>query len=66
MTDQDLFYLLAATRGRWDIMAKNYLPIVALPSLLKQNQQLAAIDGVGTNLLKKCKGSVGFEKQIKN
>jgi hypothetical protein len=33
-------------------MAKNYLPIVALPSLLKQNQQLAAIDGVELIYLK--------------
>jgi hypothetical protein len=35
MTDQDLFYLLALQRveGVGDIMAKNYLPIAALPSL---------------------------------
>jgi DNA processing protein len=50
MTDQDLFYLLALQRveGVGDIMAKNYLPIAALPSLFKtKTQQLAAIDGVG-------------------
>jgi hypothetical protein len=34
MTDQDLFYLLAFTAWKvLVIMAKNYLPIAALPSL---------------------------------
>jgi DNA processing protein len=67
MTDQDLFYLLALQRveGVGDIMAKTTYPLrlcrVCFKTKSNNLQQLT-----WELICLKCKGSVGFEKQIKN
>ena len=69
MTDQDLFYLLALQRveGVGDIMAKKLLTHCGSAEAVfkTKSQQLAAIDGVGTNLLKNVKDQTVFDKANK-
>jgi DNA processing protein len=69
MTDQDLFYLLALQRveGVGDIMAKKLLTHCGSAEAVfkTKTQQLAAIDGVGTHLLKNLKDQSVFDKANK-
>ncbi|MBC5840545.1 DNA-protecting protein DprA [Flavobacterium sp. F-380] len=69
MTDQDLFYLLALQRveGVGDIMAKKLLTHCGSAEAVFKTkaQQLAAIDGVGANLLKNVKDQTVFDKANK-
>jgi DNA processing protein len=69
MTDQDLFYLLALQRveGVGDIMAKKLLTHCGSAEAVFKTkaQQLAAIDGVGANLLKNLKDQTVFDKANK-
>ncbi|MDG2432079.1 DNA-processing protein DprA [Flavobacterium sp.] len=69
MTDQDLFYLLALQRveGVGDIMAKKLLTHCGSAEAVFKTkmQQLAAIDGVGTHLLKNLKDQSVFDKANK-
>lgn len=66
MSDQDLFYLLALMKvdGVGDIMAKKLLTHCgSAEAVFKANiNQLAAIDGVGSVLLKNLKDKTVFEK----
>lgn len=69
MTEQDLFYLLALQRieGVGDIMAKKLLTHCGSAEAVfkAKRSQLAAIDGVGTNLLKNLNDTSVFEKATK-
>jgi DNA processing protein len=69
MTDQDLFYLLALQRveGVGDIMAKKLLTHCGSAEAVFKTkiQQLAAIDGVGSYLLKNLKDQTVFDKANK-
>lgn len=66
MTEQDLFYLLALQRveGVGDIMAKKLLTHCGSAEAVftSKTGQLAAIDGVGSMLLKSLKNKSVFEK----
>ncbi|SDW08999.1 DNA-processing protein DprA [Flavobacterium degerlachei] len=66
MTEQDLFYLLALQRveGVGDIMAKKLLTHCGSAEAVftSKSAQLAAIDGVGSMLLKSLKNKSVFEK----
>jgi DNA processing protein len=66
MTDQDLFHLMALQRveGVGDIMAKKLLTHCGTAEAVfnSKTSQLAAIDGVGTMLLKSLKDKTVFEK----
>lgn len=66
MTEQDLFYLLALLRveGVGDIMAKKLLAnFGSAEEIFKtKTNQIAAIDGVGSVLLKNIKNKTVFEK----
>ncbi len=66
MTEQDLFYLLALQRveGVGDIMAKKLLTHCGSAEAVftTKTAQLAAIDGVGSMLLKSLKNKSVFEK----
>lgn len=66
MTEQDLFYLLALLRveGVGDIMAKKLLAnFGSAEEIFKtKTNQIAAIDGVGSVLLKNLKDKTVFEK----
>ncbi|MBF4515344.1 DNA-protecting protein DprA [Flavobacterium sp. ANB] len=66
MSDQDLFYLLALLKvdGVGDIMAKKLLKhFGSAEAIFKtKSSQIAAIDGVGSVLLKKLKDQTIFEK----
>lgn len=69
MTEQDLFYLLALQRveGVGDIMAKKLLTHCGTAEAVfkTKTSQLAAIDGVGTMLLKNLKDESVFAKANK-
>jgi DNA processing protein len=69
MTDQDLFYLLALQRveGVGDIMAKKLLTHCGSAEAVfkTKSAQLAAIDGVGTQLVKNLKDTSVFDKATK-
>jgi DNA processing protein len=66
MTDQNLFHLMALQRveGVGDIMAKKLLAHCGTAEAVfnSKTSQLAAIDGVGTMLLKSLKDKTVFEK----
>ncbi|TRX40356.1 DNA-processing protein DprA [Flavobacterium restrictum] len=66
MVEQDLFYVLALQRveGVGDIMAKKLLTHFGSAQAIftAKTAQLAAIDGVGTVLMKKLKDKTVFEK----
>jgi DNA processing protein len=66
MTDQDLFHLLALQQveGVGDIMAKKLLTHCgnAAEVFKTKSSQLAAIDGIGSVLLKNLKDKIVFEK----
>lgn len=66
MTDQDLFYLLALLKvdGVGDIMGKKLLTSFGNAEAIfkSKNTQIAAVDGVGSVLLKNLKDKTIFEK----
>lgn len=66
MSDQDLFYLLALLKidGVGDIMAKKLLTHFGTAEAVfkAKSNQIAAIDGVGTVLLKNLKDQTVFER----
>jgi DNA processing protein len=68
MTEQDLFYLaLQRVEGVGDIMAKNYsLIAVAQRQFKTKTAQLAAIDGVGSMLLRNLKSQAILIKPMQN
>ncbi len=69
MTDQELFYLLALLKvdGVGDIMGKKLLHSFGSAQAIfnAKNNQLAAVDGIGTVLLKNLKDKNVFEKAQK-
>lgn len=69
MSDQDLFYLLALLKvdGVGDIMAKKLLTHCGSAESIfsAKTNQIAAIDGVGSSLLKNLKDKTIFEKANK-
>ncbi|PWB28335.1 DNA-processing protein DprA [Flavobacterium sp. HTF] len=69
MSDQDLFYLLALLKvdGVGDIMAKKLLTHCGNAESIfsAKTNQIAAIDGVGSSLLKNLKDKTIFEKANK-